>query len=388
MRIAWPFLVSVAACGGGGGSAGADGGGEVPIDGAPNPDTDRAGCDGATFLGTSTDPDVRGPWDVGARTVTIGRLRVEVWYPAAPGSATGATATYDIREALSPSMRDDIPDDDNPWQPCDCERDLPLDDAHGPYPIAVFVHGTAAFRHQSLSLMTHWASRGFVVIAADHPGLMLGDLLANLCPDDPSGAQDLGGDVDAMLAALAAPSGELAFLDGRIDPSRVAVTGHSAGGGAAAGAATKPGVRVVMPLAAAQATSGAPDAILYMGGMSDGIAQWNSVTSAYSQSASPRALVGITNAGHLVFSDLCDTRNAQGQDLLAIAEEHQLCGTQFASFLFDCDESYLAGDVGRAITAWATTRTLESTLQCRGDLPPLSEVVTHYADVGAYEQAP
>jgi hypothetical protein len=250
------------------------------------------------------------------------------------------------------------------------------------------VHGTAAFRHQSLSLMTHWASRGFVVVAADHPGLMLGDLLANRCPDDPSGAQDLGGDVDAMLAALAAPTGELAFLDGKLDTTRVAVTGHSAGGGAAASAATKPGVRVVMPLAATQATGGSPEAVLYMGGIADGIAQWNNVTSAYSQSPQPRALVGITNAGHLVFSDLCDTHNAQGQDLLAIAEEHQLCGTQFASFLFDCDVSYIDGDVGRAITAWATTRTLESTLQCRGDLPPLSEIVTHYADVGTYEQSP
>ena len=44
----------------------------------------------------------------------------------------------------------------------------------------VFVHGTASFRTQSLTQMTHWASRGFVVLAADHPKIRLKDLLANL----------------------------------------------------------------------------------------------------------------------------------------------------------------------------------------------------------------
>ena len=361
-------LVLVAACGEGG---------------APDPVEDREGCDGATLLGTSTDPAARGPWEVGARTVRIGRLTAEVWYPAAPGSAVGEPAVYDIREALG-ALRGEIPDDDNPWQPCDCYRDLPIDEDHGPYPVVLFVHGTAAFRHQSVSHATHWASRGFVVLAADHPGLMLGDFLAQLCPGDPSGEQDLGGDLDAMLAALAAPSGDLAFLTGRVDAGRVGVVGHSAGGGAAAAASTKPGVQVVIPLAA-NGTSQAPS--LYMGGLADTIAQFSATTSAWEGSATPRYLVGIENTGHLFCSDLCDTRNADGQNLLEIAEEHQLCGSEFAGFLFDCDPTYLAGDTAREIVDWATANLLERTLQCRADLPELA-TIGERAEVATYQEAP
>lgn len=385
MRLAGPIslLALLAACGGGNGNSGDD-------DTTPEHPTEaREGCDGATFLGTSADPADRGPWEVGAKTVQVGRLTVEVWYPAAPSTASGQEpAVYDIRQALSPSLRDDIPDVDNPWQACDCYRDLPLDTEHGPYPVVVFVHGTAAFRHQSLSHVTHWASRGFVVIAADHPGLMLGDLLAMFCPDDPTGEQDLSGDIDAMLAALAAPSGDLGFLAGAIDTTRIAVTGHSAGGSASAAAATKPGVRVVMPLAAGPSTPAAPlEGVLYLGGMSDGIAEWSGVQSGWASAPTPRWLVGIENAGHLVCSDLCETTNAEGKNLLAIAEDYNLCGSQFAGFLFDCDPDYLDGPTGWEIVNYATTTVLESTLQCRADLPPLSSIEASYPDVGAYDES-
>jgi len=227
------------------------------------------------------------------------------------------------------------------------------------------------------------------VIAADHPGLMLGDFLAMLCPDDPGGEQDLSADVDAMLAALAAPGGDLAFLAGHVDATRVGVAGHSAGGGAAAGASGKPGVRVVMPLAAGGTTapSASLEQVLYMGGQADTIASWSSVTSGWSGSAMPRSLVGIENAGHLVFSDLCQTTNAQGQNLLAIADEHQLCGAQFASFLFDCDPTYLDNAIGTKIVNHATTWALESSLQCREDLADLATIEAAYPDVGAYDEA-
>jgi predicted dienelactone hydrolase len=378
-RHADPALTILVACTGGGG-----GGDDGDDDANPNPDEDRAGCDGATFLGTSTDPGDPGPWAVGARTVQIGRLKVEVWYPAPPASADGLEPErYDIREALG-ALRGEIPDADNPWQECDCVRDLPLDEEHGPYPLVLFVHGTAAFRHQSLTHMTHWASRGFVVAAADHPGLMLGDFLSQLCPGDPSGAQDLGGDLDAMLGAFAETGGDLAFLAGRVDVTRVGVVGHSAGGGAAAAASTKPGVALVVPLAA-NGTSQAPS--LYMGGESDTIAQFSQTTSAWNGSVTPKYLVGIENTGHLFCSDLCDTRNARGQNLLEIAEEHQLCGSEFASFLFDCEPTYLAGDTARAIVSWATSNALETTLQCRDDLPALGTIDDEFAEVATYQEA-
>lgn len=374
MRYALVAL-GLIACGGSGDDDGVD------------PPKDIAGCDGATLLSSPADPAAPGPWPVGARTVTIGRLTVEVWYPATPGSEAGRpTVRYDIRQALNPSQRDLIPDADNPWQDCDCVRDLPLDPGHGPYPVVLFVHGTASFRHQSLSQTRHWASRGFVVLAADHPGLMLGDFLAMACPDDPSGAQDLSGDLDAILAALAAPSGELGFLAGKVALDRVAVAGHSAGGSAAAGATTKPGVRVIASLAggAAAPDGAALETALFMGGSNDTIVELSRVTTAWEGSATPRHLVGIAGAGHLVFSDLCETRNTAGRDLLQIASDYELCGSAFAGLLFDCNPEYVGGQVGWDITNHATTAAFERALMCSTSAPPIASVADAYDEVAPY----
>lgn len=384
IRALVPSILSTvlvgAACGGGGGDGGVDA-----------PPVEVAGCDGATFLSSPADPARPGPWPVGARTVTIGRLTVEVWYPAPRGSEVGQPPVrYDIRQALNPSQRDLIPDADNPWQPCACYRDLPLDGAHGPYPVVVFVHGTAAFRHQSVTQAQHWASRGFVVVAADHPGLMLGDFLAMACPDDPSGAQDLSGDVDAMLAALASPGGDLAFLAGKLDVGRVAIAGHSAGGSAAAAATGKPGVRVIASLAGGGAAAASPtlERVLFMGGTNDNVVQFSRVTSAWEGSATPRHLVGIGGAGHLVFSDLCETRNAAGKDLLEIASDYQLCGSQFAGLLFDCNPAYVGGQVGWDITNYATTAAFAPALQCSTTTAALDTVDDAHAAVSSYQEVP
>ncbi len=359
-------------------------------DGGPQPPVEIAGCDGATLLSSPDDPAAPGPWPVGARTVTIGRLTVEIWYPAMPGSEVGQPAIrYDIRQALNPSQRDIVPDADNPWQDCNCHRDLPLDAGHGPYPVVLFVHGTASFRHQSVSQTRHWASRGFVVVAADHPGLMLGDFLAMACPDDPSGTQDLSGDLDAMLAALAAPAGDLGFLDGKLALDRVAVAGHSAGGGAAAAATAKPGVRVIASLAGGTSAPDGPalETVLFMGGSNDTVVELSRVTTAWSGSATPRHLVGIAGAGHLVFSDLCETRNTAGKDLLQIASDYQLCGSQFAGLLFDCNPEYVGGQIGWDITNHATTAAFEHALHCSTTAPPIAGVADAYAEVEPYMEA-
>lgn len=360
-------------------------------DGGPT-DPARTGCDGASLLPRSTDPAARGPWPVGARTVSVGRLsKVEVWYPATPGSEAGQpTARYDIREALNPMQRDTISDADNPWQACDCVRELPLDTAHGPYPAIVFVHGTAAFRHQSLHQVTHWASRGFVVIAADHPGLVLGDLLGLFCSDTPSGARDLDGDVAALTEALAAPAGGLAFLAGHVDADRLAVAGHSAGGSTAASASSLRGVRAVVSLAGNQPAVDAPELeqVLFMSGERDRIVPASSVRSAWDASASPRYLISMANAGHLAFSDLCTTRNAAGKNLLQIAADYELCGANMAGMLFDCAPDQLDAETGWSIVNHASTSVLERALQCRGDLPPVASVDDAFADVAVYAESP
>src|SRR5689334_10943016 len=52
-------------------------------------DADVPGCAGGSFLPVPKDTSLPGPWPVGARTVTIGGLTVEVWYPAELGSEAG-----------------------------------------------------------------------------------------------------------------------------------------------------------------------------------------------------------------------------------------------------------------------------------------------------------
>jgi hypothetical protein len=379
-------LAAVCACSGSSPGGGDD---DDTADASGQPAT---GCDGTALLANPDDPSAAGPWPVGVRTTTIGRLTVEVWYPAAAGPA-GQARRYDIREHLPASQRTKVPDADNPWQDCDCYPDLEVDAAHGPYPVILFVHGTASFRTQSLTHATHWASRGFVVLAADHPGLMLGDLLSNpfTCPGDtPSGDQDLAGDVDAVLAAVRGAAGPLAFLAGRIDAGRIALVGHSAGGGAVAGLSDREGVQLVLPFSSGMAVQAAAglQATMFVSGMNDAVADFESVRSGYQGSPAPRHLVGIADAGHLVVTDLCALQNASGENMLEVAQRHQVCGTQLAGGLFDCEDFYIDGPTGWAIVNYATSAVLETTLQCTDRSDALAQLADRFVQVGEYRSDP
>lgn len=177
------------------------------------------------------------------------------WYPAKWGSdRCQPRVTYDLREHLPSSEQKKIPDSANPLQVCDCYRDLPIDDAHGPYPVITFIHGTAAFRTQSLTFATHWASRWFVVVSSDHPYIQLKDILTSFAN---AAKADEAGDAVKVLAALDEPTGDLAFLAGHLDMTRMAAIGHSAGGQAVAGLASRrSGIEVVIPMAAAGVNAG------------------------------------------------------------------------------------------------------------------------------------
>jgi hypothetical protein len=264
-------------------------------------DADGAvGCDGVPLLPVPEDTSLPGPWPVGARTAVVDGLTLEVWYPAQPGSEAGEAAVrYDIRTSLPDSEQGKVPDEANPGRTATCWRDLPIDADHGPYPVVVFIHGTAGFRSQSLEFMTHWASRGFVVVAADHPGLWLKDLLGLLC-GAPAPSQDLGGDLDTIVAALADPQADLAFLQGRVDTARLAATaGHSAGGFAVEPTgAVRPG-RHADGRSGGVAPGAALRSVLVLGAQSDQVVAYSAQQTGYADSPAPKRLVGLANAGHL-----------------------------------------------------------------------------------------
>ena len=181
----------------------------------------------------------------------------------------------------------------------------------------------------------------------------------------PSGNQDLLGDLETILAGFAGDESGLDFVRDWTDLERIAVVGHSAGGNAATSAADFPGVQVVVSMAG----SGAPnspdlDSTLFLGGMSDTVVSFSQTQAAYERTDSPRRLLGISDGAHLIFSDICELTNSAGQDLVEIATEAGVCGTQFASFLFDCAASSIPPDESNAIVKGATTWEFETHLHC------------------------
>lgn len=333
----------------------------------PAPDTNADACEGATFRAKPNDASLRGPWAVGASTVTIDDMTVEVFYPAMPGSETGLEPiVYDIREALPEAEALKITDDINPPLPCDCYRDLPVDDAFGPYPAIVFIHGTAGFRTQSLRHLTHWASRGFVVVAADHPGLQLGDLLglAPGCSEEPPPSQDLPGDLVALFGAIRGDTPELAAFESVVDASRIGTVGHSAGGNAVG--STSADAQVIIPLAARPEIAGGAtlQQTLNVGGLADTVVDFAATREAYDVSVSPKRLVGIEGAGHLAPSEICSITNADGDSMLDVAQAVDVCGAQFAGALFQCSPDLTPDPQGWEIIEYATASAFEEVLHC------------------------
>lgn len=344
---------------GGGGAGGVGEGGGAAGGGGQS--VESVGCEGTPLLENPADTSLPGPWTVGARTASLDGLTVEVWYPAELGS-TGEPVVYDIRASLPSAEQRKISDEAAPYQTCDCVRDLPIDATHGPYPVVLFVHGTAGFRTQSLSQMTHWASRGFIVMAADHPGLWLSDLIALVCGGDPP-PRDLQADLDKMVAALGAPNGDLAFLEGHADVARMAMAGHSAGGQAIAAGGDV--AAVLIPMAAGGVEAGAAlEQTLILGGQEDQVVAYDKQVAGYESSPAPKRLVGLSPAGHLTFSSLCAITNSAGENLVEIGTEADVCGLDLAGALFDCDDAYITPERGWTIVNDATSAALEQTLHC------------------------
>jgi alpha-beta hydrolase superfamily lysophospholipase len=372
--------------GAGGGITGA--GGTSPGTTAPK---EAKGCGSTKLLEVPSDTALPGPWPVGVKTVTIGTLKVEIWYPAKLGSDKGGKpALYDIREWLPESEKAKVTDaKEGPPQGAGGFRDLPMDDTHGPYPVVIHLHGTAAFRAASGPQTVQWASRGFIVVAADHPGLFLGDQLAAVASVPCTKGTiptDQKRDADAMIAALTNPTGELAFLAKSIDMTQLGIVGHSAGAAAAAGLSDRPNVKVVMPLAdsAPVKASSTLKSVLILAGQSDTVIKYSADQAAYASSPVMKRLVGIANAGHLVPTELCGLRNPEGKDLVTVGNEVGICGMNLANFLWDCHPEYIAQKTGDAIVNYVTTAVLEETLHCADRTAQFAALKTTYPDVAEF----
>ncbi|MBC8292498.1 MAG: hypothetical protein H8E45_04950 [Proteobacteria bacterium] len=168
-----------------------------------------------------------GQWPVGVTTLQmadVSRLdvdglsarpvAVELFYPST------AAATAGIPLDATTLMGGQMP-------PSPAYRDVAM--ATGSFPLLVFSHGFAGTRNQSIYLVTHLASHGYVVASPDHHGNTLPDLLNGVVDFDSAVNRpvDISFLLDELLAANATPGD---FLEGAIDATRIGMSGHSFGG--------------------------------------------------------------------------------------------------------------------------------------------------------------
>jgi predicted dienelactone hydrolase len=257
-------------------------------------------------------PDALGPNAVGHTAFSVfdaaranRELPLEIWYPA-DATAWAAVSEFTFTELFaglgitSPVAKDDIA--------------LPTG---VDYPLVVFSHGYGGFNIQSLGLMEHLASHGFVVVAPNHTGNTQGDT------SSPNPEADRFPDVAFVIDAMVAENlnGTSLFF-GHVDATNVGVAGHSYGGMTAqfmaAGYASEPAdsrVKAIVPIAPSSSAlsdedlAGITIPTTLIVGTLDGLLP-QSVRSFDLQSSAPHlSLVEVVGANHTHFANVCDIGN-------------------------------------------------------------------------------
>lgn len=163
----------------------------------------------------AADPSQPGPYAVGVHTLEVTDPRgkslvVEVWYPASPEPGA-EPATYPPTTLSASAVRDAV-----------------ADLRGAPYPLLGFSHGFGGIRFQSVTLVEHLVTHGYVVVSPDHARNTFLDLDEDAVPEVVlERPDDVRYSIDAVAAA--AQAGE-APLGGIVDSAdEWAVLGHSFG---------------------------------------------------------------------------------------------------------------------------------------------------------------
>ena len=256
-----------------------------------------------------------GPYAVGYTDMKLadGR-RVVVWYPSTKAATAGhEKEEVDIAGFLNPDLQAKIPASDRVKYPADAYLNATPRPQPKGYPVVVFSHGYAGFPEQSVTLTTHLASWGYVVAAPDHVERSLDGILGTAAKGVAKSTDPkvLSATLD-LVEAQSAKSGTL--LHGLVNADQAAVAGHSAGAGAAyVAAGTDPRFKAWISYSIGLGGRGdsspkpvTPDKPgMVMLGTKDGIIPPTASEAVYAGMTSPKYLVKIDGAGHLVFSDLC-----------------------------------------------------------------------------------
>jgi len=165
-----------------------------------------------------------GEYAVGRRTINVtdpareGRaFPIDIWYPVDQAQAAGATpADYSLAPGLG-------------YTSTTAFADAPI--ADGSFPLVVYSHGGGGFRWIATFYTEFLASKGYVVVAPDHPGSTAVDQITGAAVDQEENAYVRPADITLTLDTVLAANGNSADpLQGHVDESKIALSGHSWGG--------------------------------------------------------------------------------------------------------------------------------------------------------------
>lgn len=165
---------------------------------------------------------LHGPFAVGYRPLVSGEgtehpLDMSIWYPALNPTGTTAKVTYEIELKDFTGATGIVYGH--------ALLNAQSDASQGPYPLVIFSHGFSGSAAHYSTLLEHYASYGFIVLAPNHTEQFdpsFGDLWKS--------SIDRPADVKQTLdyaEELTSPGGDMAGL---LDMAHVAVVGHSYGG--------------------------------------------------------------------------------------------------------------------------------------------------------------
>lgn len=288
------------------------------------------------------DPSVEGPYPVGVRTFFLEddlrpeeqadgtfrprQLKLEVWYPARESAREDEREKILLFDSLPPDLQEGLVPTDLGELATIAVRDAPARQDGALYPMVIFSHGKGGIRLQSNFYTAYLASHGYVVVAPDHSGDTIVELLREV--------KETGNiQADSTLEAIVArPKDIIAILDlvkevvggqggsdveAIIDEARVGVTGHSFGALTSFLVATMesrvdaivgqaPTSQDVVELQQQTPIDEVKIPMIVQSATLDGtLPEDTNARPLYETLTSKKAWLSLARAGHFTYSDLC-----------------------------------------------------------------------------------